>query len=81
MIATENCGGICRVDLKKKKERKKQLKSYKKERLLELHCAALEEDKTPKISKPNECFLFLFLIYVFFAGRVGLLSNGTCVNA
>lgn len=42
------------------KKKKKQLKNYAKERLLELHCAALEEDKTPKISKPNECFLFFY---------------------
>lgn len=29
-----------------------------KERPLELHCAALDEDKYPKISKLNECFIF-----------------------
>lgn len=52
---------------------RKQLKSEVKERPLELHCAALDEDKNPKISKPNECFFyFLFLIYVLFVGRSGL---------
>lgn len=69
------------VEWIKKKKKKAVEELRQRERLLELHCAALEEDKTPKISKPNECFLLFFLIYVFFAGRVGLLSNQTCVHA
>lgn len=56
-----------------------------KERPLELHCAALEKDKNPKISKPNECYFFsLLLTYVLLVGRLGLLPNRTfshCVKA
>lgn len=61
---------------------RKQLK--RKERPLELRCAAQEEDKNPKISKPNECFFFSVLIYVLFVGGLGLLPNRTffpqCLN-
>lgn len=54
---------------------KKQLKSHVEERPLELHCAALDEDKNPKISKQNECFLFL--TYVLSVDGLGLLPNRT----
>lgn len=62
---------------------RKQLRSEAKERPLELHCAALDEDKNPKISKPNECFLFSFLIYVLFVGRSGLPNRtfSQCLKA
>lgn len=36
-----------------------------KQRPLELHCAALDEDKHPEISELNECFFFPF-VFVFF---------------
>lgn len=76
MIATEKHDGTCRVDQKAVEE------LSERERPLELHCAALDEDKNPKISKPNECFSFL--IYVLCVGRLGLLPNRTfsqCLKA
>lgn len=54
---------------------KKQLKRHVEERPLELHCAALDEDKNPKISKQNECFLFL--TYVLSVDGLGLIPNRT----
>lgn len=52
-----------------------QLKSRAKERPLELHCAALDEDRNPKISKPNECFLFFMFNLCFACGQVGVVTK------
>lgn len=54
---------------------RKQLKSSAKERPLELHCAALEEDKNPKISKPNECYFFSSFNLCLVCWQVGIVTQ------